>query len=106
MPRITSAQSAGGGYPAAVTTRVHSSITAETKVAPPPDLAIAPARDLVNDAIVALHAKAKSFVHISVTMLFLIWTGMPALSMAALMVAHRGDARPSSSPIAVLLRRT
>src|SRR5262245_9718760 len=106
MPRIVPAQSDGGGYPSAVTTRVHSSMTAETRETPAPDLAIAPARDLVNDVIVALQAKPKNFVHNMATMSSLTWTGMPPDSSAILMAAQRGDARPSNSPIAVMLNRT
>jgi hypothetical protein len=49
-------------------------MTAETKDAPTADLAIAPARDLLKDAIVAFQAKPKNFIRIAATMLSLIWT--------------------------------
>lgn len=44
---------------------------------PEADFAIAPARDLVNVAIVALQTKPKNFAHIIARMLSLIWTGTP-----------------------------
>jgi hypothetical protein len=81
-------------------------MTAETNDAPVPDFAIAPARDLLKDAMVALQAKPKNFIHIAATMLSLIWTGMPPVSSAVLIAVQRDDTRPSSSPIAVMLIRT
>ena len=89
-----------------MTTRVHSSITAVTKDAPEADFAIAPTRDLVKVAIVALQTKPKNFAHIIARMLSLIWTGMPPASSAALMALQRADARPSSSPITLRLTRS
>src|SRR4051794_39712809 len=109
MPRIMAAVSGAGGgaggYPAAVTTRVHSSITPQTSDGPEADLAIAPARDLVKLAIVALITKPKNLAHIIATMASLIWTGMPPASRAFLIAAQRSEARPSSSPIALRLIR-
>ena len=80
--------------------------TTSTKAAPAPDLAIPPARDLVKEATVALQAKPKNFIHIPTIMFSLSWTGMPPASSAVLIAAQRGDAPPSSSPIAVMLIRS
>ena len=67
------AVSGGGGYPSAVTARVHSSITAETKDAPAPELAIAPARDLLKEAMVAIQVKLKNFTHSPAVVTNLDW---------------------------------
>jgi hypothetical protein len=84
------AVSGGGGYPSAVTARVHSSMTAETKDAPAPELAIAPARDLLKEAMVAIQVKLKNFTHSPAAMLSLTWTGMPPASNAVLSAVLRG----------------
>ena len=81
-------------------------MTAETKDAPAPELAIAPARDLLKEAMVAIQVKLKNFPHSSAAMLSLTWTGMPPASNAVLSAVLRGLMRPSSSPIAVVLIRS
>ena len=58
-------------------TPAHSSIVAETKVAPPVVRAMAPARARVSDDNTVLHAYPKNFSQRLATTLSLISAGMP-----------------------------
>jgi hypothetical protein len=72
---------------------------------PAPELAIAPARDPLKHAIVALQVNPKNFIHIRATMLSLSSTGMAPASSAILIAVQREEMRAWSSPAAVMLIR-
>src|SRR5712671_8135258 len=89
---------AGGGYPSAVVTRAHSSITELTEPREAGAVAISPALARVRVAIAATVAKPNNFTHISAIMLSLIWVGTPPAANACWMSAQRAARVPVNSP--------
>src|SRR5215475_9849065 len=97
--------SEGGEKPSALTKRVHSSSTAATKDGPTAVLAILPALDRVSEAIAAMHAKPKNFIHIAATILSEMSAVIPPAVSALCMASQRLEGCPFNSPKAVILIR-
>src|SRR5262245_43655692 len=97
--------SGGGGNPSAVTKRVHSSITAATNDGPALVPAIVSALDRVIEAIAAMQAKPKNFIHIAATILSEMSAVMPPAASALRMASQRLEGCPFNSPMVVMLIR-